>query len=612
MLKKFISLLMAASLVSACVPAALAVNETKREHEETMLPAADASRQFKNNAETTAYDGNSETLWVRKNGSEIGIAYLSFDLEKAQYAVTSDSLNKVIFSYTVAAKYTSAATQLIQGRYTDIYFDIDESDYTLAQETEYLKTLHSQLCTDTSTDRFHMATRPAIKWQRQGNQLSKGATYDIDLTDLVKNTLAAGKSKFTIIIHGNVSSGQDSGQVMIASKENADETKRPKLTITTTESVPVMKNISGRIDGDVRVEGNTADTTIYGADEEIPTKDTMRGALFKFDVADMMAYKDYIKSVPITFWAKESLESDVMIYVFENSDLTWDEATFTRQTLLGDAAYNRGNLASIAGFAQNEIATVTLNGKDYTQYTVDVKSYVQKLLNQGKTSFSLIFYGASNQNQITIASKENSDTSKCPSIRAEIGVSKYLDPDWSIYPTTTGAEIPRPDIAPGFDLNVFYKEVGEADYTGMESFTEADLQNGRFLITGLDTDKKYEFLIVPSYDETTYTIFQPKTISTAADTSFAISVEKSVDADQAAAKFKWTRGNSAPSQAMLLFAAYDTDGKLTDVALESLSDLAVGEDQKNLSVTVSESTARIEAYAWQDNMQPFQLETIEE
>lgn len=161
-------------------------------------------------------------------------------------------------------------------------------------------------------------------------------------------------------------------------------------------------------------------------------------------------------------------------------------------------------------------------------------------------------------------------------------------------------------------MNVFYKEVGETDYTGMESFTEADLQNGRFLITGLDTDKKYEFLIVPSYDETTYTIFQPKTISTAADTSFAISVEKSVDADQAAAKFKWTRGNSAPSQAILLFAAYDTDGKLTDVALESLSDLAVGEDQKNLSVTVSESTARIEAYAWQDNMQPLQLETIEE
>lgn len=270
MLKKFISLLMAASLVSACVPAALAANETKREHEETMLPAADASRQFKNNAETTAYDGNSETLWVRKNGSEIGIAYLSFDLGKAQYAVTSDSLNKVIFSYTVAEKYTSAATQLIQGRYTDIYFDIDESDYTLEQETAYLKTLHSRLCTDTSTDRFHMATRPAIKWQRQGNQLSNGATYDIDLTDLVKNTLATGKSKFTIIIHGNVSSGQDSGQVMIASKENTDETKRPKLTITTTESVPVMKNISGRIDGDVRVEGNTADTTIYGADKEIP------------------------------------------------------------------------------------------------------------------------------------------------------------------------------------------------------------------------------------------------------------------------------------------------------------------------------------------------------
>lgn len=112
MLKKIISLAMTAAIAAACVPSAFAA-ETMRKHEETMLPATDASRQFKNNAETTAYDGNSETLWVRKNGSEIGIAYISFDLSKAQYAVSEDSLDKVVFSYTVAAKYTNATTQLI-------------------------------------------------------------------------------------------------------------------------------------------------------------------------------------------------------------------------------------------------------------------------------------------------------------------------------------------------------------------------------------------------------------------------------------------------------------------------------------------------------------------
>lgn len=605
MLKKIISLAMTAAIAAACVPLAFAA-ETMRKHEETMLPAADASRQFKNNAETTAYDGNSETLWVRKNGSEIGIAYISFDLSKAQYAVSEDSLDKVVFSYTVAAKYTNATTQLIQGRYTDIYFDIDENDYTLAKENAYLTQMHKQLCTCTSTDRFHMASRPSMVWQRNGQQLSNGATYDVDITTQVKNSLKAGKSKFTVIIHGNISSGQDSGQVMIASKENSDEAKRPKLTISTSERIPTAMTVAGTVTDDTQLEGSS----VLGTKTDMVTKNTNRGIIIKYDISSLMPYKGYIKSAPISVYAQSAKTDARAINIYENSDLNWSETDCTAKSLLGEKPYNLSNMQTL-GFSQKEIAQISVSSKgSYAKYEYDIASYIIKLLDEGKTSFTLLFWGVNGgeNDQVTIASKENADASLRPQLTAEIGVSNVLDPEWSIWANTTGVEIPEPAIAPGYDLNVFYKRADSTgDYDGMETFTaENKNADGRFVVGGLDTDTEYTFLIVPSYNDTPYEVFAPKNVTVAADASFAMTADIPALTNEmttASVAYSYTRGNSAKDAAILVAAAYAADGTLTNVKVENVKNIPIGEGSKTLALDVS-GAAEIKAFGWYEDMSP--------
>lgn len=606
MLKKIISLAMTAAIAAACVPSAFAAGETVRKHEETMLPAADASRQFKNNAETTAYDGNSETLWVRKNGSEIGIAYISFDLSKAQYAVSEDSLDKVVFSYTVAAKYTNATTQLIQGRYTDIYFDIDENDYTLAKENAYLTQMHKQLCTCTSTDRFHMASRPSMVWQRNGQQLSNGATYDVDITTQVKNSLKAGKSKFTVIIHGNISSGQDSGQVMIASKENSDEAKRPKLTISTSERIPTAMTVAGTVTDDTQLEGSS----VLGTKTDMVTKNTNRGIIIKYDISSLMPYKGYIKSAPISVYAQSAKTDARAINIYENSDLNWSETDCTAKSLLGEKPYNLSNMQTL-GFSQKEIAQISVSSKgSYAKYEYDIASYIIKLLDEGKTSFTLLFWGVNGgeNDQVTIASKENADASLRPQLTAEIGVSNVLDPEWSIWANTTGVEIPEPAIAPGYDLNVFYKRADSTgDYDGMETFTaENKNADGRFVVGGLDTDTEYTFLIVPSYNDTPYEVFAPKNVTVAADASFAMTADIPALTNEmttASVAYSYTRGNSAKDAAILVAAAYAADGTLTNVKVENVKNIPIGEGSKTLALDVS-GAAEIKAFGWYEDMSP--------
>lgn len=606
MLKKIISLAMTAAIAAACVPSAFAAGETVRKHEETMLPAADASRQFKNNAETTAYDGSSETLWVRKNGSEIGIAYISFDLSKAQYAVSEDSLDKVVFSYTVAAKYTNATTQLIQGRYTDIYFDIDENDYTLAKENAYLTQMHKQLCTCTSTDRFHMASRPSMVWQRNGQQLSNGATYDVDITTQVKNSLKAGKSKFTVIIHGNISSGQDSGQVMIASKENSDEAKRPKLTISTSERIPTAMTVAGTVTDDTQLEGSS----VLGTKTDMVTKNTNRGIIIKYDISSLMPYKGYIKSAPISVYAQSAKTDARAINIYENSDLNWSETDCTAKSLLGEKPYNLSNMQTL-GFSQKEIAQISVSSKgSYAKYEYDIASYIIKLLDEGKTSFTLLFWGVNGgeNDQVTIASKENADASLRPQLTAEIGVSNVLDPEWSIWANTTGVEIPEPAIAPGYDLNVFYKRADSTgDYDGMETFTaENKNADGRFVVGGLDTDTEYTFLIVPSYNDTPYEVFAPKNVTVAADASFAMTADIPALTNEmttASVAYSYTRGNSAKDAAILVAAAYAADGTLTNVKIENVKNIPIGEGSKTLALDVS-GAAEIKAFGWYEDMSP--------
>lgn len=606
MLKKIISLAMTAAIAAACVPSAFAAGETVRKHEETMLPAADASRQFKNNAETTAYDGNSETLWVRKNGSEIGIAYISFDLSKAQYAVSEDSLDKVVFSYTVAAKYTNATTQLIQGRYTDIYFDIDENDYTLAKENAYLTQMHKQLCTCTSTDRFHMASRPSMVWQRNGQQLSNGATYDVDITTQVKNSLKAGKSKFTVIIHGNISSGQDSGQVMIASKENSDEAKRPKLTISTSERIPTAMTVAGTVTDDTQLEGSS----VLGTKTDMVTKNTNRGIIIKYDISSLMPYKGYIKSAPISVYAQSAKTDARAINIYENSDLNWSETDCTAKSLLGEKPYNLSNMQTL-GFSQKEIAQISVSSKgSYAKYEYDIASYIIKLLDEGKTSFTLLFWGVNGgeNDQVTIASKENADASLRPQLTAEIGVSNVLDPEWSIWANTTGVEIPEPAIAPGYDLNVFYKRADSTgDYDGMETFTaENKNADGRFVVGGLDTDTEYTFLIVPSYNDTPYEVFAPKNVTVAADASFSMTADIPALTNEmttASVVYSYTRGNSAKDTAILVAAAYAADGTLTNVKVENVKNIPIGEGSKTLALDVS-GAAEIKAFGWYEDMSP--------
>ena len=595
-----------AAIAAACVPSAFAAGETVRKHEETMLPAADASRQFKNNAETTAYDGNSETLWVRKNGSEIGIAYISFDLSKAQYAVSEDSLDKVVFSYTVAAKYTNATTQLIQGRYTDIYFDIDENDYTLAKENAYLTQMHKQLCTCTSTDRFHMASRPSMVWQRNGQQLSNGATYDVDITTQVKNSLKAGKSKFTVIIHGNISSGQDSGQVMIASKENSDEAKRPKLTISTSERIPTAMTVAGTVTDDTQLEGSS----VLGTKTDMVTKNTNRGIIIKYDISSLMPYKGYIKSAPISVYAQSAKTDARAINIYENSDLNWSETDCTAKSLLGEKPYNLSNMQTL-GFSQKEIAQISVSSKgSYAKYEYDIASYIIKLLDEGKTSFTLLFWGVNGgeNDQVTIASKENDNAAYRPQLTAEIGVSNVLDPEWSIWANTTGVEIPEPAIAPGYDLNVFYKRADSTgDYDGMETFkAENKNADGRFVVGGLDTDTEYTFLIVPSYNDTPYEVFAPKNVTVAADASFAMTADIPALTNEmttASVAYSYTRGNSAKDAAILVAAAYAADGTLTNVKVENVKNIPIGEGSKTLALDVS-GAAEIKAFGWYEDMSP--------
>ena len=562
--------------------------------------------QFKNNAETTAYDGNSETLCVRKNGSEIGIAYISFDLSKAQYAVSEDSLDKVVFSYTVAAKYTNATTQLIQGRYTDIYFDIDENDYTLAKENAYLTQMHKQLCTCTSTDRFHMASRPSMVWQRNGQQLSNGATYDVDITTQVKNSLKAGKSKFTVIIHGNISSGQDSGQVMIASKENSDEAKRPKLTISTSERIPTAMTVAGTVTDDTQLEGSS----VLGTKTDMVTKNTNRGIIIKYDISSLMPYKGYIKSAPISVYAQSAKTDARAINIYENSDLNWSETDCTPKSLLGEKPYNLSNMQTL-GFSQKEIAQISVSSKgSYAKYEYDIASYIIKLLDEGKTSFTLLFWGVNGgeNDQVTIASKENDNAAYRPQLTAEIGVSNVLDPEWSIWANTTGVEIPEPAIAPGYDLNVFYKRADSTgDYDGMETFTaENKNADGRFVVGGLDTDTEYTFLIVPSYNDTPYEVFAPKNVTVAADASFAMTADIPALTNEmttASVAYSYTRGNSAKDAAILVAAAYAADGTLTNVKVENVKNIPIGEGSKTLALDVS-GAAEIKAFGWYEDMSP--------
>lgn len=466
--------------------------------------------------------------------------------------------------------------------------------------------MHKQLCTCTSTDRFHMASRPSMVWQRNGQQLSNGATYDVDITTQVKNSLKAGKSKFTVIIHGNISSGQDSGQVMIASKENSDEAKRPKLTISTSERIPTAMTVAGTVTDDTQLEGSS----VLGTKTDMVTKNTNRGIIIKYDISSLMPYKGYIKSAPISVYAQSAKTDARAINIYENSDLNWSETDCTAKSLLGEKPYNLSNMQTL-GFSQKEIAQISVSSKgSYAKYEYDIASYIIKLLDEGKTSFTLLFWGVNGgeNDQVTIASKENDNAAYRPQLTAEIGVSNVLDPEWSIWANTTGVEIPEPAIAPGYDLNVFYKRADSTgDYDGMETFTaENKNADGRFVVGGLDTDTEYTFLIVPSYNDTPYEVFAPKNVTVAADASFAMTADIPALTNEmttASVAYSYTRGNSAKDAAILVAAAYAADGTLTNVKVENVKNIPIGEGSKTLALDVS-GAAEIKAFGWYEDMSP--------
>mgnify|MGYP004461443149 FL=1 len=607
MLKKIISLAMTAAIAAACVPSAFAA-ETMRKHEETMLPAADAYVYYQDTAgNTVTADGTSGSVKVitkTANSNHISIGYLSFDLSKAVNEINADTFDSAILTLGVVTEAGGG----LQIFYNDTYFDIDEENITKEAEMNYLLSLNSAA----GQNRFWRAGRGKDVFNVNNANLKSrykinGAwtRIPVDLTSAIKTSLAQGKTKFTLMLRNP---GSANTQFWIGSKENTDETKRPMLTINTTERIPTAMTVAGTVTDDTRIESTGDGTTPYGTEPDMATKTTMRGVIMKFDISKLMQYKGFIKSVPLSVYAKaQTAGVNVPLLVYENSALEWDEATCTRQSLLGDAAYNLTHMRGI-GFSENETAQLSVNGTSYAKYEYDIAQYVTKLLDQGKTSFTLFFYGDNGTNQITIASKENADASLRPQLTAEIGVSNVLDPEWSIWANTTGVEIPEPAIAPGYELNVFYKRADSTgDYDLADTFTaEGKNANGRFVVDGLDTDTEYTFLIVPSYNDTPYEVFAPKNVTVAADASFAMTADIPALTDEmptASVAYSYTRGNSAKDAAILVAAAYAADGTLTNVKVENVKNIPIGDGSKTLALDVS-GAAEIKAFGWYEDMSP--------
>lgn len=605
MLKKIISLAMTAAIAAACVPSAFAA-ETMRKHEETMLPAADAYVYYQDTAgNTVTADGTSGSVKVitkTANSNHISIGYLSFDLSKAVNEINADTFDSAILTLGVVTEAGGG----LQIFYNDTYFDIDEENITKEAEMNYLLSLNSAA----GQNRFWRAGRGKDVFNVNNANLKSrykinGAwtRIPVDLTSAIKTSLAQGKTKFTLMLRNP---GSANTQFWIGSKENTDETKRPMLTINTTERIPTAMTVAGTVTDDTQLEGGN----ILGAKTDLVTKNTNRGVMMKYDISSLLPYKGYIKSAPISIYAKSAKADARTVNVYENSTLVWDEETCTATSLLSGNPYNLGNMQAL-GFSQKEIAqlSVSSNGS-YSKYEYDLAQYIIELLNEGKTSFTLLFWGVAGgeNDQITIASKENANASLRPQLTAEIGVSNVLDPEWSIWANTTGVEIPEPAIAPGYDLNVFYKRADSTgDYVLADTFTaEGKNANGRFVVDGLDTDTEYTFLIVPSYNDTPYEVFAPKNVTVAADASFAMMADIPALTDEmttASIAYSYTRGNSAKDAAILVAAAYAADGTLTNVKVENVKNIPIGDGSKTLALDVS-GAAEIKAFGWYEDMSP--------
>ncbi len=605
MLKKIISLAMTAAIAAACVPSAFAA-ETMRKHEETMLPAADAYVYYQDTAgNTVTADGTSGSVKVitkTANSNHISIGYLSFDLSKAVNEINADTFDSAILTLGVVTEAGGG----LQIFYNDTYFDIDEENITKEAEMNYLLSLNSAA----GQNRFWRAGRGKDVFNVNNANLKSrykinGAwtRIPVDLTSAIKTSLAQGKTKFTLMLRNP---GSANTQFWIGSKENTDETKRPMLTINTTERIPTAMTVAGTVTDDTQLEGSKN----LGANTDLVTKNTNRGVMMKYDISSLLPYKGYIKSAPISIYAKSAKADARTVNVYENSTLVWDEETCTATSLLSGNPYNLGNMQAL-GFSQKEIAqlSVSSNGS-YSKYEYDLAQYIIELLNEGKTSFTLLFWGVAGgeNDQITIASKENANASLRPQLTAEIGVSNVLDPEWSIWANTTGVEIPEPAIAPGYDLNVFYKRADSTeDYVLADTFTaEGKNANGRFVVDGLDTDTEYTFLIVPSYNDTPYEVFAPKNVTVAADASFAMTADIPALTDEmptASVAYSYTRGNSAKDAAILVAAAYAADGTLTNVKVENVKNIPIGDGSKTLALDVS-GAAEIKAFGWYEDMSP--------
>ena len=605
MLKKIISLAMTAAIAAACVPSAFAA-ETMRKHEETMLPAADAYVYYQDTAgNTVTADGTSGSVKVitkTANSNHISIGYLSFDLSKAVNEINADTFDSAILTLGVVTEAGGG----LQIFYNDTYFDIDEENITKEAEMNYLLSLNSAA----GQNRFWRAGRGKDVFNVNNANLKSrykinGAwtRIPVDLTSAIKTSLAQGKTKFTLMLRNP---GSANTQFWIGSKENTDETKRPMLTINTTERIPTAMTVAGTVTDDTQLEGSKN----LGANTDLVTKNTNRGVMMKYDISSLLPYKGYIKSAPISIYAKSAKADARTVNVYENSTLVWDEETCTATSLLSGNPYNLGNMQAL-GFSQKEIAqlSVSSNGS-YSKYEYDLAQYIIELLNEGKTSFTLLFWGVAGgeNDQITIASKENANASLRPQLTAEIGVSNVLDPEWSIWANTTGVEILEPAIAPGYELNVFYKRADSTgDYVLADTFTaENKNADGRFVVEGLDTDKEYTFLIDPSYNDTPYEVFAPKNVTVAADASFAMTADIPALTDEmttASIAYSYTRGNSAKDAAILVAAAYAADGTLTNVKVENVKNIPIGDGSITLALDVS-GAAEIKEFGWYEDMSP--------
>ena len=141
----------------------------------------------------------------------------------------------------------------------------------------------------------------------------------------------------------------------------------------------------------------------------------------------------------------------------------------------------------------------------------------------------------------------------------------------------------------------------------METFTaENKNADGRFVVGGLDTDTEYTFLIVPSYNDTPYEVFAPKNVTVAADASFSMTADIPALTNEmttASVAYSYTRGNSAKDAAILVAAAYAADGTLTNVKVENVKNIPIGEGSKTLALDVS-GAAEIKAFGWYEDMSP--------